>query len=65
LSVRRAFAVVKRQSMVALAALRHVSQAAIVRRTVAGSARRRSKHWVETTAHSLSAMLSQLPCLGV
>jgi hypothetical protein len=43
-SLRRAFAVVKRQSTVALAALRRVSQAAMAQRTVSWSPNRRFKH---------------------
>ena len=65
LSVRRAFAVVKHQLPGAFAALRWVSQAAIGRQTVSWAPKRRSKHGLEPTAHSISAILSQLPGLGV
>ena len=55
MSLRRAVAVVKRQATVAFAVWRRVSPAAIVRRTVAGAARRRSKHGVDTTATAIAA----------
>ena len=65
LSLRRALAVVTRQATMAFAALRWVSQAATARRTVAWSPSRRPRHGVDTTANSISAICSPLPCVGV
>ena len=62
----RASAVVKRQSMV-VAGRRCAppTQAATSRSSVARSASRRSRHCRASTLSSISAMFSQLPCLGV
>jgi hypothetical protein len=65
LSLRRALAIVKRQLTVAWTALRWVSQAVVVRRTRSWVGSRWSRPCLDTTANSISAILSQLPCLGV
>ena len=65
MSLMRASAVVKRQSTVVAAVLRRSSQAATSAASVCRSAMRWSKHWRPSTLSSISAMLSQLPCLGV
>src|SRR6266545_7863678 len=61
----RASSVVKRQSTPPPVALRAVCHAATSRCRVARSASRRSRHCSASTASSISAMFSQLPCLGV
>src|SRR6266540_385014 len=65
LSLMRASSVVKRQSTPPPVALRAVCHAATSRCRVARSASRRSRHCSASTASSISAMFSQLPCLGV
>jgi type I restriction modification DNA specificity protein len=65
LSLRRALAIVKRQLPVAWTALRWVAQAVVVRRTRSWVGSRWSRPCLDTTAHSSSAILSPLPCLGV
>src|SRR6266511_2209978 len=61
----RASAVVKRQSTPRPVALRVACHAATSRSSLARSASRRSRHCPASTASSISAMFSQLPCLGV
>jgi len=53
------------QTTVALALLRSSCAALISRLSVASSGIRRFRHWRLKTLNSISAMLSQLPCLGV
>jgi hypothetical protein len=61
----RASVVVKRQSIRRWVRLRAFSHAATWRSRLARSARRRSKHCSARTLSSISAMFSQLPCVGV
>src|SRR5512132_1472402 len=61
----RASVVVKRQSTPRPAALRAVCQAVTSRSSAARLASRRSRHGSASTLSSISAMFSQLPCLGV
>ena len=64
LSLIRASAVENCQSTVVILLLRFVSHAAISVRNMPISGIRRSKHWIFRALSSISAMLSQLPCLG-
>ncbi len=61
----RASAVVKRQSMRMLCRLRRASQAAASSVSIPLSGMRWAKHCRPNTDNSISAMFSQLPCLGV
>src|SRR6266566_3249332 len=61
----RASSVVNRQSTPRPEALRAACHAATSRSSVAWSASRRSRHCSASTLSSISAMFSQLPCLGV
>ena len=61
----RASSVVKRQSTVAVLPLRSACQAVTSACSRSASAIRRLVHWRLSTLNSHSAMLSQLPCLGV
>ena len=58
MSLMRASAVVKRESMGRVAAGRRCSQAATSRSRVARSGKRRSRHCSATTLHSMSAMFN-------
>src|ERR1700719_4025653 len=64
-SFTRASAVVNCQSALACLLFRSASQAATSSVSIALSGMRRSRHCVDSTLSSISAMLSQLPCLGV
>src|SRR5208337_3406682 len=64
-SLTRASAVVKCQSPLACFLLRLFSHAATSSVRVCLSEMRRSRHWLDKTLSSDSAMSSQLPCLGV
>jgi hypothetical protein len=64
-SLIRASAVVKRHSTVAFALLRSETQASVSIANLSWSGIRWSKHWLLSTDNSISAMFSQLPCLGV
>jgi RNA-directed DNA polymerase len=64
-SLTRASAVVKCQSALACFLLRLSSQAATSSVRICLSEIRRSRHWLDKTLSSDSAMSSQLPCLGV
>jgi len=65
LSLTRASAVVNCQSALACAPFRSFSQAATSSIRVCLSGMRRSRHWLDSTASSDSAISSQLPCFGV
>jgi len=61
----RAVSVVKRQFTRVAVWFRLSSQAVISLCSVSLSGIRRSKHWDERMASSISAAFSQLPCFGV
>ena len=65
LSLIRASSGVNRQFTLAPAPLRAPTQAATSACNVAWSAMRRARHCRLNTLNSISAMFSQLPCLGV
>ena len=60
----RASAVVKRQSTRIVSRLRCCCHAPVSRRRTPWSGMRRFRHWRASTPSSISAMFSQLPCLG-
>lgn len=64
-SLIRASAVVKRQSTVALLVLRSVSHASVSSAKISRLGMCPFKHCRLRTLNSISAILSQLPCLGV
>jgi len=65
LSFIRASVAVKRQFTVAFLPFRSRSQAAISDVRISASPIRRSKHWSDNTAISISTIFNQLACLGV